>query len=118
MRDRSLRIIYALKQSDKPWEEVITKFRAKETDDPGHIATQLELYDVIKEVFIDYVSTSDRPENVVRDLLHRIDNNGSLGMAYHMAMVLKLVQVRDGDMSTGIFHYVNGFRSLMEEEND
>lgn len=78
--------------------------------------TQLEQYDVIKEVFIDYISTCDHPENVVRDLLYRIDNNGSLGMAHHMAMVLKFVQVRNGDMSTGNFYYVNGFRSLVEEE--
>lgn len=116
MTDRSLKIIYAMKQSEKPWEEVINKFRAKETEDPGHIATQLELYHVINEVFIDYISTCDHPEYVVKDLLGRINNNGSLGMAHHMAILLRLQQVRDRDMSTGNFYYVNGFRSLMEEE--
>ena len=114
MTDRSLEIIYAMKQSDKPWEEVIAKFRAKETGSPGHFATQLDLYDVIKEVFIDYISTCDHPENVVRDLLHRVENNGSLGMVHHMAITLRHQQVRDGDMSTGNFYYVNGFRSLIE----
>lgn len=115
MTDRSLKIIYAMKRSEKPWEEVITKFRAKETRDPGHIATQLELYDVIKDVFIDYISTCDHPENVVRDLLHRVDNNGSLGMAYHMAMVLRLQQVRNRDMSADNLYYVNGFRDFIED---
>ena len=116
MTNRSLRIIYAMKQSGKPWEKAIIEFRAKETGDPGHIATQLELYDVINNVFIDYISTCDHPENVVRDLLHQVNNNGSMGMAHHMAIVLRLQQVRDQDMSTGNFYYVNGFRSLMEEE--
>ena len=116
MTDRSLKIIYTMKQSEKPWEEVITKFRAKETGDPGHIATQLELYHVISEVFVDYISTCDHPENVVRDLLHHVENNGSLGMVHHMAIILRLQQVRDRDMSTGNFYYINGFRSLMEEE--
>lgn len=115
MTDRSLGIIYAMKQSEKPWEEVITKFRAKETGDPSRIATQLELYDVIKEVFIDYISSCDHPENVVRDLLHHVENNGSLGMAHHMAIILSLQQVRDRDMSTGNFYYVNGFRDLIED---
>lgn len=115
MTDRSLRIIYAMKQSNKPWEEAITKFRAKETGDPGHFATQLELYNVINEVFIDYISTCDHPENVVRELLHCIENNGSLGMVHHMAIILRLQQVRDRNMSTGDFYYVNGFRDLIED---
>ena len=115
MTDRSLKIIYAMKQSDRSWEEAITKFRAKETGDPDHFATQLELYHVINEVFIDYISTCDHPENVVRDLLHRVDNNGSLGMAYHMAMVLRLQQVRNRDMSADNLYYVNGFRDFIED---
>jgi len=115
MTDRSLKIIYAMKQSEKPWEEVITKFRAKETGDPGHIATQLELYHVIKEVFTDYISTCDHPENVVKFLLKCVENNGSLGMVHHMATVLRLQRVRDRDMSTGNFYYVNGFRDLTED---
>lgn len=115
MTDRSLKIIYTMKQSDKSWEEAIAKFRAKETKDPSHFATQLELYDAIREVFIDYISTCDHPENVVRDLLHHVENNGSLGMVHHMAIVLRLQQVRDRNMSTGDFYYVNGFRDLIED---
>lgn len=116
MTDRSLKIIYTMKQSDKPWEQVITEYRAKETDDPKHFATEYELYEVIHDVFIDYISTCDHPENVVRDLLHRINNNGSLGMAHHIAMVLKFQQVQESDRD-GNFYFVNGFRSLMEELN-
>jgi len=115
MTDRSLKIIYAMKQNVKPYEEVIAKLRAKEIGDPNFFATQLELYHVISEVFIDYISTCDHPENVVRELLHCIDNNGSLGMAHDMAIVLRMQQVRGGDMSTGNFYYVNGFRDLIED---
>jgi len=115
MTDRSLEIIYAMKKSAKSWEEVITKFRAKETGISGNTATQLELYGIIKGVFTDYISTCDHPENVMRDLLHFVENNGSLGMAHHMATVLRLQQVRDRDMRTGNFYYVNGFRDLIED---
>ena len=113
MTDRSLEIIYALKQGEKPWEKVITEFSAKETGNPSYIATQLELYDIIKEVFIDYISTCDHPENVVRILLHCIDVNGSMGMAHHMARTLRLQQVKSKD-EDGNFYYINGFRSLIE----
>ena len=115
MTDRSLEIIYAMKKSTKPWEEAITKLRAKETGDPGHIATQFELYEVIKEVFTDYISTCDHPENVVRDLLRHVESNGSCGMVHHMAMVLRLQRVKDRDMSTGNYYYINGFRDLIED---
>ena len=106
MTDHTISIIKAIKLSGKVWNQAVAEYMSKYSGSLVDEYTETELNRILKEAFLDYLTTCDNPSMEVRDLLDFMDNNGSRSLGHHIANVLGLTQVRDGDK------YVNGFREL------
>lgn len=61
MNDLTLGIIYAVKQSDKPTRESIIDFLAEYTGTPKEYYSDNELVQIIRDSFVDYLKTADKP---------------------------------------------------------
>lgn len=110
MTDRTLGIIYALKKSKKPWFLTVAKYMSRETGIPIYEYDEPTLNSIMKNVFVSYVKTCDRPETVVSDLLYNLGNKES-SIGSIIANVLINQPVKD---SFG--NYLNGFRQYKESD--
>ena len=104
MTDKTLGIIYAIKRSGKAWNQAVAEWMADYSGSPVEAYTEIILNKILKEAFIDYVSTCDRPDIEIYELLSCIDKNGSYSLGHCIAIVLELARVKNGD------EFVNGFR--------
>lgn len=106
MTDLTLNIIKSIKCSGKVWNRAVAEYMSEYSGCPVEDYTETSLNHILKEAFIDYVSTCDNPEEPVRELFDFIENNGARSLGHHIANVLGLTQVRKNDK------YINGFRDL------
>ncbi len=104
MTDKTLGIIYAIKRSEKEWNHAVADWMADYSGSPVEEYTETQINKILKEAFVDYISTCNRPDREVYDLLDYIDNNGSYSLGHCIAIVFELAQVKDGNK------FVNGFR--------
>lgn len=61
MEDLTLGIIYAVKQSDKSARESIVDFLSEYTGTPKQYYSNNELVRIIRDSFVDYLKTADKP---------------------------------------------------------
>lgn len=97
-------LIFALKDSIDPIiENAAIDFLSSYTITPKSVYTPEILRGVVKNHFLDYVSTADHPESVVRTYLEKKDYPWNYGDAKAMLTAMMLEPVRkDGK-------YINGF---------
>jgi hypothetical protein len=106
MTDHTIRIINAIKRSGKVWNQAVAEYMSEYSGCPIEEYTETKLNRILKEAFLDYLATCDNPSMEVCDLFDFMDNHGSESLGHHIADVLGMTQVRDGN------EYVNGFREL------
>ncbi len=102
--DKTIGIIYAIKRSGKVWNQAVAEWMADYSGSSVEEYTETALNNIMKEAFGDYISSCDNPEREVRDLLDMIGRNGSYSIGHHLANVLAITQVKEGE------RFVNGFR--------
>ena len=109
MTDLSLGIIYAIKQSGKPWNQAVAEYMSNYSGSPIEDYTETKLNQILKSTFLDYISTCDKPNEDVETLFEMMKAEyHSLG--YYIAHTLAMTIVKNDGK------YVNGFRSLVKEE--
>jgi hypothetical protein len=106
MTDKTIGIIYAIKRSGKIWNQAVAEWMSNYSGSPVEKYTETLLNKILKEAFIDYMSTCDKPGMEVSDFLDLIENNGSYSLGHHIANKLGMTQVKEGNK------FVNGFREL------
>lgn len=104
MTDTTLGIIYAMKRSSENWDKAVAEYMANYSGSPIEDYSETVLNRIMKNAFVDYVETCDKPHIVIYELLHSLDTNGWYSLGHHLANILILEQVKDGD------RFVNGFR--------
>ena len=105
MTDHTINIIKSIKRSGKVWSQAVAEYMSEYSGSPVEEYTETELNRILKEAFLDYLTTCDSPSMEIRGLLDLMENNGLHSIGYHIANVLGMVEVKDGDK------YVNGFRN-------
>lgn len=116
MNKSTIETIYALKSSNKSYDEVITEYWSKHTGVPIEYYKERDLMRIVQSVFLDYISTADNPKYEVWNLFENMwfdcdrlckctdDFDKRIRNAIYTTLIL--TDVRDGH------GYVNGFRDI------
>ena len=107
MTDKTLGIIYAIKRSNKVWNQAVAEWMSDYSGSPVVAYTETVINKILKEAFVDYISTCDKPNVELYSFLCLIEGQGMHSLRYYIANILGMAQVKDGDI------FVNGFRERM-----
>ena len=116
MEDSTIRTIYALKNGDKSFDEVVAEYWSNYTGVPTEYYGENTLMQIAQGVFLDYINTADNPRYEIWNLFDnmRFDyksickSEDSFDKRIRNAIwtTLVLTDVRDKG------EFVNGFREL------
>ena len=104
MTDKTLGIIYAIKRSGKVWNQAVAEWMADYSGSPVEEYTETVINKILKEAFVDYISTCDKPDVELYEFLCLIESQGMHSLGYYIANILGMTQVKDCDK------FVNDFR--------
>lgn len=117
MKDSTIGTIYALKRSDKPYDEAVIDYWSEYTGTPAKYYGKEILMNIAIDAIRDYISTADNPSFVLYELfeymhfdckhLYKIDKEFDDRVREAIWTTLVMTQVRNLDGN-----YVNGFRKL------
>ena len=104
MTNHTLNLIYAIKQSDKLWNQAVSEYMSTYSGSPIENYNEYILNHILREAYCDYISTCDNPAVEARKLLEMMDSYPMYSRAHHLANCMGLAQVKDKG------RFVNGFR--------
>ena len=104
MEKHTMDIIRFIKNVDRPCFYLLREYLASENGSNEDAYTESELNTILKNAYVDYISTCDNPSNEIRRLLDYINSSGCHSLAWYIVMSLDMVRVRDDNGN-----YINGF---------
>lgn len=108
MSDQTLGLITAIKTTNQSkWRDMVIHVMMHYTGSPRSAFTDLQIYRIMENTFLDYLSTADRPDATVGVFLMSLENKPMLSLDSHMATALAGVKTKN---ESG--EYINGFRPL------
>ena len=110
MTDHTIRIIYAIKRGGDTWNRAVAKYMSEYSGYPYKDYTEMQLNNILKEAFLDYLSTCDNPVLAVRDLIDSMTGHGLESLGFHISNVFMMARVKFEDK------YINGFRDVTETD--
>lgn len=122
MTTRTMEIIDLIKNPQyigcKTPEEAVIKYMSKTCICPKEYYTEEVITEILKEAFIDFISTCSNPSYYVRSLMDYLSTNNIMYKARSLKdsiiVVLMLVQVRTEDEESNLV-YTNGFNEAIEK---
>lgn len=116
MEKSTIGTIYALKNGNKSFDEVVAEYWSNYTGTPIEYYKERDLMHIVQNVFLDYISTADNPKYEVWNLFNNMwfdcdrlckctdDFDKRIRNAIYTTLIL--TDVMDGN------RFVNGFREL------
>lgn len=112
MTDLTIGLIYSIKANTASWDKAVADFMARHTTADIKEFNDATYYCILKQAFLDYLATCDRPDKDVYMYMSIMECNPMWSGAHQIADALICTTVR-----TDLGKYVNGFRKLPDFEN-
>ena len=109
MSDQTLGIIYAIKQRGESPLKAVAEYMSEYSGSPKDEYNEEYLYVILKNAYIDYMSTCDSPSSEVARFLELLEKNYGHSMAFTLVITMGLTRVKNTDGK-----FVNGFREQVK----
>lgn len=119
MTDRSIGIIYALKNGEsESLKDRVIKYMCSYSGCEPYVYTDERILNLLEQTFADLCGSAKCPMSIVKeyfDLRHRPWNQGRSEIDL-LAISLSLTQVKELNYDTMRYEYINGFRDIRKDK--
>ena len=107
-------IIWTIKHNGAS-QEAIIDFMHSYTDTPKHHYTKYIINQIIEQTMIEAVRYNTHPSSIIFDYFYWMKMPWNYSHFKAMCAALAQLEVRNKNIETGEYYYINGFSEVMEE---